>query len=423
MAYDQSFVNTVYEQERRRDPNLTNDQFIAAAGGYGVDKSQIYKASDAFDNKLAGIRTQISGMTGDEVMDSARRADLSPGEVGLVFNTSGDRVTERTGYDGTGAWDSSKTKDWNYDESKGGWFQKLASTNQAPQMDVSASDIKGPSYWNVTGDQTVAGQLEKLLKQGSPLLEMARTKALQAENMNGRLNTTMAAQSADAAVYDKALDIATPDAATYARSGEYNATADNTFSRDANAFTREGLMANFNVKANDWAAAQKFDRDMALLGADEQNQIEAEARAFGFQSARDAALHGYNLAEIDRRGQYGNSNAASTEPSYFDKLTAQENATTTRDARNRLYGARADFTSAMLNITSSNMGEEQKRDAIRSAQTNYNAIIVGAAGELGWDANSWVIKGDFAAPATTATTSSGGNDSSNPGATPVVEQA
>jgi hypothetical protein len=61
-------------------------------------------------------------------------------------------------------------------------------------------------------ETTVQGQLEGLLDPSNPLMQRARTGALQQMNASGRQNSSMATTAADAAMYDTALQIATPDA-------------------------------------------------------------------------------------------------------------------------------------------------------------------------------------------------------------------
>ena len=84
--------------------------------------------------------------------------------------------------------------------------------------------------WNVDKNQTVQGQLSNVLDSNSSVLQKARADTAQAANSRGILNSTMAAGAGEAAVLDRALQIATPDAATYASSGQFNANAKNAAS-------------------------------------------------------------------------------------------------------------------------------------------------------------------------------------------------
>lgn len=88
-------------------------------------------------------------------------------------------------------------------------------------------------------DDTVAGQINKVIGADSPLMESARTRAAQGMNSRGLLNTTMAQQAGEKAVIDSALPIAAADAQTNFqakglnqaagnRGSEFTATATNT---------------------------------------------------------------------------------------------------------------------------------------------------------------------------------------------------
>jgi len=97
--------------------------------------------------------------------------------------------------------------------------------------DVNAAQA-GLTTWGVDpSKQTVQGQLNGLLSQGSPLMTIAKTKAEQAMNGKGLLNSSMAVQAGQQAVIDSAMPIATQDASTYAQNGQYNATSANNNSQ------------------------------------------------------------------------------------------------------------------------------------------------------------------------------------------------
>lgn len=274
----------------------------------------------------------------------------------------------------------------------GGW-----SANGAPQTGFNLQNIQGPTSWGVDPrTQTVSGQLEGILAKGSPLMQQATTRALQQQNASGRLNSTMAASAGDAAMYDAALQIATPDAATYGRAAQFNAEAGNQFAADANQFTRQGYMADFNLQANEWAA-----------GRDQGRQLERDAKQNEFTSQRDGKQNDFTLGRDTQQNQFATErdrvqNAANVERDRVqntnnnDQQVRENTRTDNNAAEGRLYGARADFTTALDRIMgNTTMGAEARRDAIRSLKTNYNAIISMAAKDLGWDDSSWVIEGDF----------------------------
>lgn len=233
----------------------------------------------------------------------------------------------------------------------------FSASSGTPQMNLAG--LQGATNMGVDPKtQTVAGQLQSVLASDSPLIQQARTRALQSQNANGRLNSTMAAGAADAAMYDAALQIATPDANTYNLAAQTNAATANTFGRDANAFTRSQDMANFNVNANNWAAQQEAAR----------------------QAARDKALNEQGVSNSD---------------------TATKNAA--KVAATATYNnARAEFASKVSAISMNDtMDKNARAGAIEALRINYNSIITGAVAILGWDnPDSWLIKGAVSPPPT-----------------------
>ena len=98
-----------------------------------------------------------------------------------------------------------------------------------------------PSLGNLSTSQTVQGQLGNITAtndQGAytnPLMTRATTRANQAANKRGLLNTSMANQAGQEAVLSAALPIAQADAKAYQTQGLSNQNAMNTFGTAAQA--------------------------------------------------------------------------------------------------------------------------------------------------------------------------------------------
>lgn len=71
----------------------------------------------------------------------------------------------------------------------------------------------------ITSEETVAGQTNKLLSSGSPLLKAAQSTAQRASNSKGLLNSSIASGEGTKAMIETAAPIAAQDASTYAASG------------------------------------------------------------------------------------------------------------------------------------------------------------------------------------------------------------
>lgn len=103
--------------------------------------------------------------------------------------------------------------------------------------------------------ETVQGQLRGILDAGSPLMERARAKALEQANSRGLLNSSMAVGAGQAALYDTALQIATPDAATYTQASRDNqGVLNQTAQFNADQFGR-----NQQFNANAFNQNQQFN--------------------------------------------------------------------------------------------------------------------------------------------------------------------
>lgn len=94
------------------------------------------------------------------------------------------------------------------------------------------------------GQDTVQGRIQSVIDQNSPLIQGARTRAAQTSSRRGLLNSSMAVQSGEKAVFDSALPIAQQDAATYYDARTRNADAGNrALEYGANAENQMSLQA------------------------------------------------------------------------------------------------------------------------------------------------------------------------------------
>lgn len=134
-----------------------------------------------------------------------------------------------------------------------------------------------PTEWKNTTEQTTAGQLDNIIKADSPLMQQAKTNALQQMNSRGLANSSMAVGAAQSAVIDKATPIANADATQASNVAQYNATQTNdaTKTRDQNLTQASGLNATEYNKL----LAQKLDNEskvsLANIEAKYKNQMQS----------------------------------------------------------------------------------------------------------------------------------------------------
>ena len=273
-----------------------------------------------------------------------------------------------------------------------------------PTTGINLSQLQNPTGWDVQPNETVRSQLQQIIADDSPLMQQARTRALQTANSRGLLNSSMAMTAADSAMYDAAMPIATQDASTYARAGEFNSNTKNTFSRDSNQFVRDAYMADFNVQANDWAAQQQFEREYKMLDRQQQLTLERDAIQNGYTSARDQFAARQQTIRDDKeaalRLQLGQQDTS------LERLRIQIDAQTQSDNVANLNALRSEYADKVFRINTSELSPEKADKAEMDLAATYNPMITSAAAKLGYDPASWVIK--IEKPEATTTTAASG---------------
>ena len=165
----------------------------------------------------------------------------------------------------------------------------------------------------ITENETVSGQLNKLLASDSPYIQSARATGLETANKRGLINSGAAAASSQKAAIDAAAPIAGQDASTYAASGlsaqnanqDLNATRYNALTTSAvkSQETENALMANDQQGLiNSNLQAQKAYNDTQLqtslkqMGIDVDLQNIAASDRSQFSSAASSIMEQYQAA-------------------------------------------------------------------------------------------------------------------------------
>ncbi len=178
------------------------------------------------------------------------------------------------------------------------------SSDNLSSANTYSADQGSTTDWNVKNKQTVAGQLQGILAANSPLLQQAKTNALQQMNGRGLLNSSMAIGAGQNAVIQNALPIAQADATMYGNAAQFNANAANNMSQfNANASNtasqfNKGAQNQFDLAdqaatnaASQFNAAQ--NADVAKFNA-QQSNVLADADAAREQQANMATADNAN---------------------------------------------------------------------------------------------------------------------------------
>lgn len=152
-----------------------------------------------------------------------------------------------------------------------------ATTQTAPATGIVAQQLAAPTPWTVTNDQTVEGRINNIIKAGSPLMEQAKTRSMEAMNARGLSNSSMAITAGESALYDAALPIAQADAATAAKAAGYNVDQGNQFAVRNAEFENQFRLADKQAQG---------ERDLALINRETQvqlSQLDAQQKATAAQ--------------------------------------------------------------------------------------------------------------------------------------------
>ncbi|MDP4076238.1 hypothetical protein [Acidovorax sp. A1169] len=414
--YTQDHVNAAYATERA---NGASDEDLARIGkSLGVTDAQFNLASQAWgttpttaaapvasapaaaparfeEGDYQNFRTWATGKSFDEIGAAAKQYGVTAEELGKAFGSHGgsaQQVMDASKY-GTDGWDGWKDEASKWSFSGSGWDYD---DKAPPKTGINLSQLQGMTKWEVSPNETVRSQLQQIIADDSPLMQQARARAMQQSNTRGLLNSSMAATAGESALYDAAMPIATQDASTYARAGEFNAGQANTFSRDNNAFVRDAYMADFNVQANEWAAQQQWDRDYKTLDRQQQLQLERDAIQNGYQTARDkfAAESQMSIAQLNAASQAANFQPDTSMARLQLQLASDDKKTDRQlalDGRNTMTNLRNDGTDKVFRIQTSDMSPEQKREAIDSVVDMTNKSLGNQATYLGITPDTWLL--------------------------------
>lgn len=238
--------------------------------------------------------------------------------------------------------------------------QGYNATNLPPAYNYSSADTTGQGYtadkanlanWNVGNNQTVQGQLQGILASNSPLLQQARTSALQQMNQRGLLNSSMAIGAGYDAMVKNALPVAQADAAMFGRAGEFNANAANN-------------MAQFN--AGQVNAASQFSANAANNAANLNAQLQSNAAAANAQAQNTFLLN--NQQAQNRASEFGAqaANQASSQNAQLGTQVALDNAS--RQTQLSLANAQNAQQNSQFNAQQANAMNEANAGRQQQAQ-------------------------------------------------------
>jgi hypothetical protein len=159
--------------------------------------------------------------------------------------------------------------------------QAYQSSNYDPAL------LGDPNQWNLTSEQTVQGQLDKILGLDSPIVQRARAQGLMTAASRGLENSSMAAGASEAAMIDAAMPIAQADATANLGVNRYNVDTANTF--DTTNVAAQNAAREFGAQAGNRASEfniqQQSQNDQFNVANEADKQAAATLNANKVSSA------------------------------------------------------------------------------------------------------------------------------------------
>ena len=164
------------------------------------------------------------------------------------------------------------------------WWKPAGTTEPAGSTGLigtpatySATTATTPAaQWNVDRGQTVAGNVEDIIKADSPLMQMAATNAQQQMNKRGLINSSMAVGAGQSAVIGAALPMAQQDAQTRAQAAQYGAQATNQLQLAGQEATNRAAEYGANAANTLQAQSNTIRQQAAQLNAEAANKLLAQ---------------------------------------------------------------------------------------------------------------------------------------------------
>ena len=271
-----SHVNDAYQANFGRDAEaggLKHWQDLANAKTYGsvADLNSTIRAS--------AIGQDVYARDDGAKYDTAWRSDLDPNSGNLVYDATKDQ--------------------WNPSVKK-----TLTAAATAPSIATYT-----PTVQAVDQSGLVKNQMAGLLNSDSSYMQSARTRAQQAGQASGLLNSSLAATSGEKAASDAALSIATPDATAVNTQSLKNQDALNTagqFNANwANDFSKLSLQQQYALQSAGYSAELQ-------AGLNSQSQSATASLAAQQQAATKKAADSAQAQTI-----YTSMNTLKTEASKY----------------------------------------------------------------------------------------------------------
>lgn len=153
--------------------------------------------------------------------------------------------------------------------------------------------------WTVTDEQLVEGRMASLMDDDNPVFASLREQVQRAHAARGGKNSLMATRAAYTMMADMAFKIASQDAATMARSAEFNAAMKNQFGLAEQQFIHNALLSDQNFRQGTMMLREQHKTRLAEIDRQVKGQLAAINAQGSWNSRLEAQRHGNVLEQMD----------------------------------------------------------------------------------------------------------------------------
>lgn len=173
--------------------------------------------------------------------------------------------------------------------------------NKAPSFIPELPDDKPTATeWKVTSEQTVAGQFASIMDSDNPAFKVVQEQVRRAAAANGQANSAMATRAATMAMAEVGFQMAAADAATFARSAEFNATMQNQFGLAEQQFMHNALLNEQNFKHGVMMLREQQHALMEQISAELKANVHMAGTAAHLDMQKEAQRQNHVLQQMDR---------------------------------------------------------------------------------------------------------------------------
>lgn len=254
------------------------------------------------------------------------------------------------------------------------------------QATLAPSTVQGytADKMTVNNDMLVENRLNSIINKDNPLMQSARTAALQGMNSRGLLNSSMAGEAAQKAVIDSAMPIAQQDAETYRIAAKSNQDAENEArqfvaqaqnQRDIDNAKLATEVSLQNVKMQLDAAIANQDNARTVMLENAKNNLTAQLAVYSAnvqaETANAQMQNNLNIAQGNAMSGtlsdiiQGNQAATNS----WNQLNSNQQFQLQQSYNGTMTGLNTWANSQYMTIQNSDMPEDQKNAAYQNVQT------------------------------------------------------